>query len=538
MAFRFAVQPFRAFQRVYKGKEPLKFRKQIVFSSAHTQAAEAIQAKSFDEIPGPKGLPIIGTLLDYTRDLGDGVRGYQRMHEMQQQRIQQYGEIYREKIFGHETVAISNPDDVEYLFRNEGKWPQRDPPFPLWDKYKQERNRGHGVGSLQGEEWHRIRRILNMKMLRPKVTEGYAEPLNDVVADFLSQIKTIRDADGIILSLQDELFKWSLESIGTVLFETRFGSFSKSPSVEDAKFLESAHKIFSLFLKLFLVPSWFDKFYRLKSVQDFYDHMDVIYSFGDRCIEKKMSEIQGRLDKGDIQEDDAAEFLTFLISREDISFKEITTNLLEVLFPAIETTSFTTLWTLYLISRNPDVQKQLHDEVSSVLKPGERATPAALQKMPFLRACIKETKVTLHITFKCSNFWTVYQMYPIAFENTRFLPEEIVIQGYRIPPKTMVRMALYSMGRNPKLFDEPLKYKPERWMRDDTHKSSYHAFASLPFGYGTRMCLGRRVAELEMRLFLSQVSMNFWVESLNEVQPTVSTLLVPEKKIELRFVDR
>ena len=54
-------------------------------------------------------------------------------------------------------------------------------------------------------------------------------------------------------------------------------------------------------------------------------------------------------------------------------------------------TSFTTLWTLYLIARNPDVQKQLHDEVSSVLKPGERATPAALQKMPFLRACIKET---------------------------------------------------------------------------------------------------------------------------------------------------
>ena len=50
-----------------------------------------------------------------------------------------------------------------------------------------------------------------------------------------------------------------------------------------------------------------------------------------------MSEIQGRLDKGDIQEDDAAEFLTFLISREDISFKEITSNLIELLFPAIET---------------------------------------------------------------------------------------------------------------------------------------------------------------------------------------------------------
>ena len=65
--------------------------------------------------------------------------------------------------------------------------------------------------------------------------------------------------------------------------------------------------------------------------------MDIIHNFGDMCINKKMSEIQERLDKEDIQDEDAAEFLTFLISREDISFKEITSNLIELLFPAIET---------------------------------------------------------------------------------------------------------------------------------------------------------------------------------------------------------
>ena len=62
-----------------------------------------------------------------------------------------------------------------------------------------------------GEEWYRIRRILNMKMLRPKVTEGYAEPLNDVASDLVAQIKAIRGTDGVIPSLEDELFKWSLE---------------------------------------------------------------------------------------------------------------------------------------------------------------------------------------------------------------------------------------------------------------------------------------------------------------------------------------
>ena len=57
--------------------------------------------------------------------------------------------------------------------------------------------------------------------------------------------------------------------------------------------------------------------------------------------------------------------------------------------------------------------------------------------------------------------------------------------------QTMIRIPLYVMGRNPELFEDPLEYKPERWLRDDTHKSPYHAFAFLPFGFGTRMCIGK-----------------------------------------------
>ena len=54
-------------------------------------------------------------------------------------------------------------------------------------------------------------------------------------------------------------------------------------------------------------------------------------------------------------------------------------------------TSNTIQWTLYSLARNPDVQERLHEEVTSLLKPGERATASTLQKMHFLRGCIKET---------------------------------------------------------------------------------------------------------------------------------------------------
>lgn len=63
----------------------------------------------------------------------------------------------------------------------------------------------------RGEEWFKVRRILNMKMLKPKVVGEYAQELNEVVTDLLSRMKETRDSVGIIPNIQDELFKWSLE---------------------------------------------------------------------------------------------------------------------------------------------------------------------------------------------------------------------------------------------------------------------------------------------------------------------------------------
>ena len=65
--------------------------------------------------------------------------------------------------------------------------------------------------------------------------------------------------------------------------------------------------------------------------------MDAMYNFADRSIKKRLDEIREKLEKGDIGDEDAAEFLTFLISRDDINFEEIKVNLLEILMASLET---------------------------------------------------------------------------------------------------------------------------------------------------------------------------------------------------------
>lgn len=66
----------------------------------------------------------------------------------------------------------------------------------------------------------------------------------------------------------------------------------------------------------------------------------------------------------------------------------------------------------------------------------------------------------------------------------------------------------YVVSRDPSVFPEPNSFQPHRWLRKREADNSgiLHPFGSVPFGYGVRSCLGRRIAELEMQLMLSRVS--------------------------------
>ena len=97
--------------------------------------------------------------------------------------------------------------------------------------------------------------------------------------------------------------------------------------------------------KVLTIPVWIDTFYRPKLFKEFYRHMDAMYNFADRSLEERLDELRGKLVKGDVGDEDAAEFLTFLISRDDINFEEIKINLLEILMASIETVWLSKKWT-------------------------------------------------------------------------------------------------------------------------------------------------------------------------------------------------
>lgn len=103
--------------------------------------AEIANAKPMSEMPGPKGLPFIGTLLEYARNDG---WGFKNMFTLIHNRQQKYGPIFKEKIGNFSFVIVSTAEDAEKVLRAEGKYPARNPIAPMAE-YRKKRDLPMGV---------------------------------------------------------------------------------------------------------------------------------------------------------------------------------------------------------------------------------------------------------------------------------------------------------------------------------------------------------------------------------------------------------
>ncbi|CAI9719319.1 cytochrome P450 27C1-like [Octopus vulgaris] len=130
------------------------------------------------------------------------------------------------------------------------------------------------------------------------------------------------------------------------------------------------------------------------------------------------------------------------------------------------------------------------------------------------------------------------KLYPVIPIGARITTEDIVLDGYHIPKGTCLMINNYAMSRDERNFPNANEFIPERWFRSDTRK--FHPFAVIPFGHGSRSCIGRRIAELELYLAITHLCQNFRlkVEDGFEVEPFLRTVLTVGKNFPIQFIER
>ena len=99
------------------------------------------------------------------------------------------------------------------------------------------------------------------------------------------------------------------------------------------------------------------------------------------------------------------------------------------------------------------------------------------------------------------------RLYPPAWSLARTTVKELELSGYRIPVGSNVVMSPWIMHRDPRFFEQPEKFNPDRWTPDATQRLP--RFAYFPFGGGPRLCIGASFAMMEAALLMAAIAQRF-----------------------------
>ncbi|KAG6451181.1 hypothetical protein O3G_MSEX006991 [Manduca sexta] len=464
-------------------------------------------ARCYTVMPGPKPLPILGNswrfalgwkpwktkTLDITLWFLRALAG-------------SGGAAKVAKLFGHPDLVFPFcADETARIYRREDSMPHR-AVAPCLRHYKQELRKEFfgaepGLIGVHGEPWSRFRSKVSKALIAPEAARAAVPELEYVTDDFVDRIERILNADRELpKDFLTELYKWALESVGAWALGTRLGCLTND--TEAKVIIKCIHGFFHSVPELELsAPLW-----RLYSTPAYKTYVDALDTFRSVCL-KRLT------DKG------------VCAQIANSSGKKVATILaLDLLLVGVDTTAAAAASTMYLLANTERAQKCLQSELDAKLPTGRRMTSKDLDQLPYLKACIKEA----------------LRIKPVILGNGRCIQSDTVISGYEVPKGSHVVFPHYILSNEERYFPSPQEYVPERWLRDEMSgehqcpkEMGIHPFASLPFGFGRRMCIGKRFAEVELQLLLAKIFHRYNVSwRYGELTYSVTPTYVPNEPLQ------
>jgi cytochrome P450 len=403
--------------------------------------------------PGPKGLPWFGTLLWLYRDFPDWLRAMGHDH----------GGISSTRLGPGTVWMMNDPEWIEEVLIGR----HRD---CVKDRSTRELRSLVGMGLLtsEGELWRQSRRLA-APPLQPKRIASYAATMVACAERMFAGFgeDETRDIDADVHAL-------TLEIAG----KTLLGFDTRAEAERVARIVDVSTRHFARQLQTWhgVIPPWVPTRARLAFHRGVDELDEMIYRVIARCRSE------------DPPPDHLLARLVYARSEdgEALSDTQIRDEAVTMLLAGHETTALTLAYAAYLVSLHPDVGQKLREEIDRVV--GVR-TPGAsdLPRLQYLDAVLRET----------------LRLYPPAYVIGREVREPFELGGYMVPRGTELLMSPWNVQRSPRLYPEPERFQPERWL--DPARAPSSRFAYFPFGGGPRICIGNHFALLEAALVLAML---------------------------------
>jgi cytochrome P450 len=407
----------------------------------------------------PGGLPLVG----HAPRLLCGVLEFLRT-------LPAHGDLVGVRLGPLRMMVICDPELTREFLRSDHIFDKRGPFFELARKLA-----GSNLATCEHEQHRRQRRLMQPAFARDRFS-SYGR--------IMSQRAWAVAGDWHGGQVVDVLPETQRITMGT-LMETMFAD--EMPPPVQRRAMEDLSTIFGGSFLHGVVPSWLAWLPGLRK--------RMIVQAADRLRGDLAVIISGRRADGT----DHGDLLSALLACGDIrettgcsrngdgfTEAEIGDQAMALLGAGTDTTAATLAWALHLLSQHVDIQRRIQAEVDEVLS----GAPACLRHLPELTLTGWIVTETL-------------RLFPPAWLVPRVVTADTVLGGYRLPAGATVSYSPYVIHHRGDLYDDPEWFDPDRW--DDSRRPQPPRHAYLPFGAGTRKCIGDQFAFKEVVLALATI---------------------------------
>ena len=261
------------------------------------------------------------------------------------------------------------------------------------------------------------------------------------------------------------------------------------------QYIEETTKMKNILLRRFFNPLMLNEtiFSFTSDGKDMKKCAKYLHGFSDNLIKQRRETLKAdptQLKKRQL------DFLDILLTAKDetgvgLTDREIRDEVDTFTFAGHDTTSSTISWTLYVLAKYPNLQKQVRDEVNNILTDRTTVHHEDLPKLAFMSRVIKETL-------------RMYTPVPVI---ARDLTEPIAIDGVTFPADTEIDVSLYNIHHNPDVWENPETFDPDRFLPDNLARMD--PFSFIPFSAGQRNCIGQHFAMDVTKVFIARVILQF-----------------------------
>ncbi len=403
----------------------------------------------------------------------------------------EYGDIVSIRVLNFRIYLINHPDQIEDVLVNH-------PRKFIKGRVLKANKRVFGSGLLtsEGDFWLRQRRLAQPAFHRARIAT-YASTMVEYAERLLHEWQNGEERD-----LHKEMMRLTLQIVGKTLFDADV----ERDAQEIGKSLELLLELGADFRRTVMIPHW------IPTPANFRLEMAI------RKIEKVLYRIiaqrraSGR---------DAGDLLSMLLAAQDddgtrMTDKQLRDETITLFLAGHETTANALSWTWWLLAQNPAAETKLHAELKSVLG-GRAPTLDDLPKLVYTNHIVTESM----------------RLYPPAWGTARTAIEEHELMGYTVPRGAGVSFAQWTVHRDPRWYDAPEEFRPERWEGDLLKRIPKYAY--FPFGGGPRQCIGNSFALMETALILATIAQQYRFKLVegHPVVPLASITLRPRYGIKV-----